>query len=90
VTSSSHFLATFGAAAASIRTFFHITYKVAISGALFTDLAAQATGAFVQLRADQDEMRRRPADLRATHHQAEVFGLSMFAAGLQTVPHGCR
>jgi hypothetical protein len=84
VTSSSHFLATFGAAAASIRTFFHITYKVAISGALFTDLAAQATGAFVQL------LRRRPADLRATHHQAEVFGLSMFAAGLQTVPHGCR
>jgi hypothetical protein len=50
-------LATFGAAAASIRAFFHFTYAVAIRGALFTDFAAQPTRAFVKFRADQHEMR---------------------------------
>jgi hypothetical protein len=66
--SGSHFLATFGAAAASIRAFFHFTYAVAIRGALFTDFAAQATRAFVKFRADQHEMGGGSADFGASHH----------------------
>jgi hypothetical protein len=35
-------------------------------------------------------MRGRPADLGASHHQAEVLGLGMLTANLQTVSHRRR
>jgi hypothetical protein len=88
--SSSHFLATLGAASASVHAFFHFTDSLTICGALITDFAAQATSAFVKFRSDQHEMSGCPANLGASHHQAEVLGLGMFTASLQTLPHRRR
>jgi hypothetical protein len=82
-------LAAFGAAAARIDAFPHFPYPLTIRGALFADLGALATGEFVKLRAEQHELRGRPTYLGASHHQAEVLGFGMLAAGLQTVSH-CR
>jgi hypothetical protein len=88
--SGSHLLAAFGAAAARIDAFPHFTYPLTIRGALFADHGALATGEFVKFRAEQHEMRGRPAYLGASHHQAEVLGFGMLTTGLQTVSHCCR
>jgi hypothetical protein len=88
--SGSHLLAAFGAAAARIHAFPHFTYPLAIRGALFADLGACATGEFVKFRAEQHEMRGRPAYLGASHHQAEVLGFGMLTAELQTMSHRRR
>src|ERR1700730_12571850 len=66
--SSSHFLATLGAASAGVHAFFHFTDSLTIRSALFTDFAAYVTSAFVKVRADQHEMSGCPADLGARHH----------------------
>jgi hypothetical protein len=78
--SSCHFFAGFGAEAARIRAFFHIPDAVAIGCASFTNLAAQAAGAFVQLRAGHHDMCRRPAHFGACHHQAEVLLFGVLSA----------
>jgi hypothetical protein len=82
-------LAAFGAAAACIDAFPHFTYPLTIRGALFADHGALATGEFVKVRAEQHKMRGRPTYLGASQHQAEVLGLDMLTASLQTVFH-CR
>jgi hypothetical protein len=87
--SGSHLLAAFGAAAC-ILAFPHFTYPLTICGALFTDLGACATGEFVKFRAEQHEMRGRPANLGASHHQGEVLGFGMLTADLQTMSHRHR
>jgi hypothetical protein len=83
-------LAAFGAATARIHAFPHVAYPLAIRGALFADLGALATGEFVKFRAEKHEMRGRPANLGARHHQAEVLGFGMLTANLQTVSHRRR
>jgi hypothetical protein len=88
--SGSHLLAAFGAATASIHTFPHFTYPLTIRGALFADLGAFATGEFVKFRAEQHEMRGRPTNLGASHHQGEVLWFGMLTAGLQTMPYRRR
>src|ERR1700732_4165836 len=88
--SGSHLLATFGAATASIGAFPHLTNPLTIRGALFADFGALATGEFVKVRAEQHEMRRRPTNLGASHHQGEVLGLGMLIADLQTMTHRRR
>jgi hypothetical protein len=88
--SGSHLLADFGAATARIHAFPHFTYPLTICGALFADPGALATGEFVKFRAEQHEMRGRPTNLGASHHHAEVLGLGMLTADLQTVSHSRR
>jgi hypothetical protein len=66
--SGRHLLAAFGAATTSVHAIFHLTDPLTIRGALFTNLGAQATRAFVKSRADQHEMSGRPTHLGASHH----------------------
>jgi hypothetical protein len=88
--SGSHLSAASGAATASIDAFLHFTYPLTIRGALFTDLRAFAAGAFVKLRAEKHEMRGRPANLGASHHQGEMLSFGMLTAHLQAMPHRRR
>jgi hypothetical protein len=83
-------LAACGAATASIGAFPHLTNPLTIRGALFADFGAFATSEFVKVRAEQHEMRRRPTNLGASHHQGEVLGLGMLTADLQTMTHRRR
>ena len=88
--SGSHLLAACGTSTASIGAFPHLTNPLTIRGALFADFGAFATGEFVKFRAEQHEMRRRPTNLGASHHQGEVLGLGMLTADLQTMSHRRR
>jgi hypothetical protein len=83
-------LAACGTATASIGAFPHLTNPLTISGALFTDFGAFATGEFVKVRPKQHEMRRRPTNLGASHHQGEMLGFGMLTANLQTMSHRRR
>jgi hypothetical protein len=88
--SGSHLLAACGTATASIGAFPHLTNPLTISGALFADFSAFATGEFVKVRPKQHEMRRRPTKLGASHHQGEMLGFGMLTADLQTMSHRRR
>jgi hypothetical protein len=88
--SGSHLLAACGTATASIGAFPHLTNPLTIRGASFADFGAFTTGEFVKVRAEQHEMRRRPTNLGASHHQGEVLGLGMLTADLQTMTHRRR
>ena len=56
-------------------------------GAFGADFGAFAARMPVMRRVDQHEMRRRPAHFGARHHQAEMLGLDVPAAGLEAMVH---
>jgi hypothetical protein len=66
----------------------HITHTLATAGAVLADIGAFSAGVLVMRGPEQHEMGRRPADLRASQHQAQVLRLSVLAAGGKTVVRG--
>src|SRR3982751_5852667 len=80
LSSGRHRTAGLCAGAAHGDALVHATDPLAILGAF-------AACVPVMRRVDQHEMRRRPAHFGARHHQAEMLGLDVLAAGLEAMVH---
>jgi hypothetical protein len=84
---SGHFLAALGAAPAGLDAFVHVADPLAIVGAFLADFRALAAHVLVVRGIQKHEMRRRPADLGACHHQAEMPRLDVLSSSFQAVGH---
>src|SRR5665213_2429657 len=83
-----HYATALGRAAARLDAFLHVAQAITGGRALVAYLSALSADMLVMLGPEQHEMRRRSADFRARHHQAEVRGLDMLATDFQAVVHG--
>src|SRR4051794_7629816 len=87
LSSGRHRTAGLCAGAAHGDALLHAADPLAILGAFAADFCAFAACMPVMRRIDQHEMRRRPAHFGARHHQAEMLGLDVLAAGLEAMVH---
>ncbi|AJD42640.1 hypothetical protein RGR602_CH03331 [Rhizobium gallicum bv. gallicum R602sp] len=58
----------------------YVADRLTILGALSTDFSTFGAGVLVVRRTQQHEMRRGPADFRASHHEGEVVFLDVGAS----------
>jgi hypothetical protein len=86
--SGGHGPAALGTAAAGFDALLHVAHALTIIGAAQADLGTVGTGTLVVRRFEQHEMGGCPAYFGTGHHQAEMLGLDMFAAHLETMRHG--
>jgi uncharacterized protein len=85
--SGRHLPAAFRTRPAGLNAFLHSFQPFAVFGALLTNLGAFAAGVLVVRAVDQHEMRRRPTDLGAGHHQPEMLRFGVLAAVLEAMGH---
>ena len=83
-----HRAAARGAAPTGLDTVLHIADALTILCTFSADFRTFAADVFVMRRVQKHEVSSRAADLRARHHEPEVFRFDVLTASLQTIRHG--
>ena len=81
-----HFPAAFCAAAASLDAIVHVADPLTFVGAVVADVGAFGAEMLVVRRAQDHDMRGRPAGLRAGQHELDMTRSGMLATLFQAVP----
>jgi hypothetical protein len=84
---SGKLLARFGAGPAGVGAFLHIADAIAAVRTLFANFSAGPAHRPVERGMSQQNVCAAAAHFRTGHHQAEMLGLDMLAASLETVRH---